>query len=99
MVKLVIINIGSDDMKIVDIKCREILDSRGFPTIETDVILDGNIVGRASIPSGASTGTNEALELRDNDDRYMGKGVQKAVSNVLNIIKPNIINIDIRSKR
>jgi len=85
-------------MKIVDIKCREILDSRGFPTIETDVILEGNIIGRASVPSGASTGTNEALELRDNDDRHMGKGVQKAISNVLNIIKPNIIGIDINSQ-
>jgi len=85
-------------MKIIDVKCREILDSRGFPTVETDVVLEGNIIGRASIPSGASTGSNEALELRDNEDRYMGKGVKNAVSNVLNIIKPNIINMDINSQ-
>ena len=86
-------------MKIVDIKCREILDSRGFPTVETDVILDGGIIGRASIPSGASKGFNEALELRDNEKRFMGKGVKKAVSNVLDIIKPNIVNLNIKDQR
>ena len=86
-------------MKIVDIKCREILDSRGFPTVETDVILDGGIIGRASIPSGASKGFNEALELRDNEKRFMGKGVKKAVSNVLDIIKPNIVNLNIKDQK
>ncbi len=79
-------------MKIVDIKSREILDSRGYPTIETDVILENGIFGRASIPSGASTGSNEALELRDNDNRYLGKGVKTAIDNVLNIIKPVLLN-------
>ena len=69
--------------KIKDIKAREILDSRGNPTIEVDVILENGIVGRAAVPSGASTGTKEALELRDNDpNRYMGKGVLKAINNV-----------------
>lgn len=79
-------------MKIIDIKAREILDSRGFPTIETDVILENNILGRASIPSGASTGSHEALELRDNDKRYLGKGVSKAINNVNVIIKKALID-------
>ena len=86
-------------MKIINIKSREILDSRGFPTIETEVVLKGNFKGIASIPSGASTGTYEALELRDNDERYMGKGVQKAVNNVLSIIRPAIINKKINSQQ
>ena len=86
-------------MKIINIKSREILDSRGFPTIETEVILKGNFKGIASIPSGASTGTYEALELRDNDERYMGKGVSKAVNNVLNIIKPVVINKKIKTQK
>ena len=85
-------------MKILDIKSRQILDSRGFPTIETDIYVE-NGFGRASIPSGASTGTREALELRDNDEKYMGKGVEKAVSNVLNVIKPNIINKSFNSQK
>ncbi len=78
--------------KIKDIKAREILDSRGNPTIEVDVILESGIIGRASVPSGASTGEREALELRDNDqNRYMGKGVLKAVNNVNTIIKNALI--------
>ena len=81
-------------MKIIDIKSRQILDSRGFPTIETDVYVE-NGFGRASIPSGASTGSREALELRDNDTSYMGKSVNKAISNVLNIIKPELIGKDL----
>jgi enolase len=73
---------------IADIRAREILDSRGNPTIEADVILESGVIGRATAPSGASTGSREALELRDGDkSRYVGKGVQKAVSNV---------NVDIR---
>ena len=84
-------------MKITNLKAREILDSRGFPTIEVDLYLE-NATGRASIPSGASTGTNEALELRDGGKRYLGKGVQKAISNVLEIIKPNIINKDFKTQ-
>ena len=70
-------------MKIEKIIGREVLDSRGNPTVEVDVILESGAHGRASVPSGASTGVNEALELRDGDKaRYMGKGVQKAVANV-----------------
>ncbi|HCT42015.1 MAG TPA: phosphopyruvate hydratase [Moraxellaceae bacterium] len=73
--------------KIADIRAREILDSRGNPTIEADVILESGVIGRANAPSGASTGTREALELRDGDkSRYLGKGVQKAVTNVNNDI-------------
>lgn len=72
---------------IVDIQAREILDSRGNPTIEVDVYLESGAMGRAAVPSGASTGANEALELRDGDSkRYLGKGVLKAVENVNNII-------------
>src|SRR5580765_1481335 len=68
---------------IVDIVAREILDSRGNPTVEVDVTLDGGALGRAAVPSGASTGEREALELRDGDmSRYGGKGVRKAVANV-----------------
>jgi enolase len=70
-------------MKILDIKAREILDSRGNPTVEVDVVLDGGARGRAAVPSGASTGAREALELRDGDPkRYLGKGVTKAVGHV-----------------
>ncbi len=67
--------------KIVDIKGREVLDSRGNPTVEADVLLDNGIIGSACAPSGASTGSREALELRDGDkSRYLGKGVLKAVA-------------------
>ena len=69
---------------ILDVKAREILDSRGNPTVEAEVICEAGVEGRASVPSGASTGKFEALELRDRDekDRYEGKGVNKAVANV-----------------
>ena len=80
--------------KIKDIKAREILDSRGNPTVEVDVILDNGILGRASVPSGASTGEREMLELRDKDNRYNGLGVLKAVNNVNDIIKPELIGFD-----
>lgn len=81
--------------KIKNIYAREILDSRGNPTIEVEVTLESGIKGIASVPSGASTGKNEALELRDNDyNRYHGKGVLKAVNNVNNIIKPLLIGMD-----
>src|SRR4026209_1979525 len=74
---------------IQDITAREILDSRGNPTIEVDVLLENGIAGRAAVPSGASTGEHEALELRDNDKtRYLGKGVQSAVQNVMELIAP-----------
>jgi enolase len=78
--------------KITKITAREILDSRGNPTVEVDVILDNGILGRAAVPSGASTGSKEAVELRDGvKGRYLGKGVLKAVSNVNNIITPELI--------
>lgn len=80
-------------MKIINIKGREILDSRGNPTVEAEVTLENGIVARASVPSGASTGSREALELRDNDNsRYLGKGVLKAVNNINTIIKDNLVN-------
>ena len=76
-------------MKIEKIHAREILDSRGNPTVEVEVTLENGVMGRAAVPSGASTGENEALELRDGDKgRYLGKGVLKAVENVNNIIAP-----------
>lgn len=78
--------------KIKKVLAREILDSRGNPTVEVDVILENGILGRAAVPSGASTGDNEALELRDGDkNRYMGKGVLKAVNNVNTVIASKII--------
>ncbi len=80
--------------KIKDVKAREILDSRGNPTVEVDVILENGIFGRAAVPSGASTGEREALELRDGGTRYMGKGVQKAVSNVNGPIRDLVIGMD-----
>jgi len=80
---------------IADIKAREILDSRGNPTIEVDVRLSGGAFGRAAVPSGASTGAHEALELRDGDaKRYGGKGVQKAVANVVSMIAPQLKGAD-----
>ena len=81
--------------KIVEIQAREIIDSRGNPTVEVDVILDSGAVGRAAVPSGASTGEHEALELRDGDKtRYLGKGVSKAVKNVTSKIFPAIEGLD-----
>ncbi len=78
-------------MKIEKVHAREILDSRGNPTVEVEITLDNGVKGRASVPSGASTGENEALELRDGDkDRFLGKGVLKAVRNVNEIIAPAI---------
>ncbi len=83
-------------MQIKNIKAREILDSRGNPTVEVEMELENGIKGVASVPSGASTGSREALELRDNDDtRYLGKGVLKAVSNVEKIIKPVLVGKNI----
>ena len=79
-------------MKIQKIHAREILDSRGNPTVEVDVVLENGVMGRAAVPSGASTGENEALELRDGDkNRYLGKGTLKAVENVNTIIAPALI--------
>ncbi|MBP5277107.1 MAG: phosphopyruvate hydratase, partial [Prevotella sp.] len=79
-------------MKIQKIHAREILDSRGNPTVEVDVVLENGVLGRAAVPSGASTGENEALELRDGDkNRYLGKGTLKAVENVNNVIAPALV--------
>lgn len=80
---------------ITEIRAREILDSRGNPTISTSVVLRSGAIGKASVPSGASTGSHEALELRDEDpSRFLGKGVLKAVSNVRNVITPEIVGMD-----
>ena len=79
-------------MLIKEVHAREILDSRGNPTVEVDMTLDNNITRTASVPSGASTGSREALELRDNDEkRYNGKGVLNAVRNVNEIIRPALL--------
>ncbi|MGM0414146.1 MAG: phosphopyruvate hydratase [Bacillota bacterium] len=83
---------------ISDIYAREILDSRGNPTVEVEVYLEAGAMGRAAVPSGASTGAYEAVELRDEEDRYLGKGVQQAVDNVNNIIAPELIGYDARSQ-
>ena len=80
--------------KIKDIKAREILDSRGNPTVEVDVILESGAIGRAAVPSGASTGIREALELRDKDERFLSKGVEKAVNNVNTIIREKLIGME-----
>src|SRR3954471_20158603 len=80
---------------IIDITAREILDSRGNPTVEVDVTLESGAAGRAAVPSGASTGEHEAIELRDGDaKRYLGKGVQQAVTNVAEVIAPALNGID-----
>jgi enolase len=85
-------------VKIKQIVAREILDSRGNPTVEVDVRLSGNVVGRAAVPSGASTGEHEALELRDGKRRYLGKGVTRAVGNVNKIIGPALRGRDVRKQ-
>ncbi|HKL66413.1 MAG TPA: phosphopyruvate hydratase, partial [Bacteroidales bacterium] len=82
--------------QIVSVHAREILDSRGNPTIEVEVVTASGFMGRAAVPSGASTGDNEALEMRDGDkNRYLGKGVLKAVENVNNIIAPEVSGMDV----
>ncbi|MCP5160213.1 MAG: phosphopyruvate hydratase [Hahellaceae bacterium] len=87
-------------VKIVDIKGREVLDSRGNPTVEADVILDSGVVGTACAPSGASTGSREALELRDGDkSRYLGKGVLKAVGGINGEIKAALVGMDVTDQR
>jgi len=84
---------------IVEIVAREILDSRGNPTVEADVLLESGIIGRAAVPSGASTGTNEAVELRDGDtDRYLGKGVQRAVEHVNTEICEALMGLDVEEQ-
>jgi len=84
---------------IVEVKARQILDSRGNPTVEVDVITDEGALGRAAVPSGASTGIHEAVELRDNDKKkYLGKGVLKAVKNVNTLISDNIVGFDVTAQ-
>jgi len=84
---------------IADIRAREIIDSRGNPTVEVDVLLEDGSFGRAAVPSGASTGEFEAVELRDGDKkRYLGKGVLKAVENVNNIIAPKIVDLGVDAR-
>ncbi|KDE40497.1 Enolase [Nitrincola lacisaponensis] len=86
--------------KIADIKAREVLDSRGNPTVEADVILDSGVIGTACAPSGASTGSREALELRDGDkSRYLGKGVLKAVAAVNSTIREALLGMDVTDQR
>ena len=86
-------------MKIIDVKGREILDSRGNPTVEVDVILEDGTLGRAAVPSGASTGEREALEMRDGGTRFMGKGVLNAVANVNGPLRDLVIGMDAEDQR
>jgi enolase len=86
---------SSGQTEIIDIHALEILDSRGNPTVEVEVLLEGGAGGRAAVPSGASTGEHEALELRDGDEkRYLGKGVQQAIANIHEKIFPEIVDMD-----
>jgi len=84
-----------DSFIITAIKAREILDGRGIPTVEVDVAVNNDIFSRTQVPSGNSTGSHEAFELRDGEKRYSGRGVKKAVNNVNNIIAPKIIGKDV----
>src|ERR1700723_259287 len=90
----------SDMTEIAAIHAREILDSRGNPTVEADVVLAGGAIGRAAVPSGASTGEHEAVELRDGDkSHYLGKGVLKAVENIESILAPELTGMDATNQR
>ncbi|NLC33167.1 MAG: phosphopyruvate hydratase, partial [Clostridiales bacterium] len=90
----------NDYTSITSVKAREIMDSRGNPTIEVEICLASGDVGVAAVPSGASTGTREAVELRDGDkSRYGGKGVLKAVQNVNEVIAPEILGMDALNQR
>ena len=86
-------------MLITEIYARQILDSRGNPTVEVDVITEMGTIGRAAVPSGASTGEHEAVELRDGDNTYMGKGVMKAVENVNELIAPEVVGLSVFEQR
>jgi enolase len=91
---------GQDMTKIVEVTAREILDSRGNPTVEVEIFLESGHRGRASVPSGASTGKHEALELRDNDPkRYLGKGVRKAVQNIHRVMAPKLLGMDVLDQK
>src|SRR5690554_3254671 len=80
---------------IISVHARQILDSRGNPTVEVDVVTENGILGRAAVPSGASTGEHEAVELRDGGSSYMGKGVSKAVDNVNNILAEELVGTSV----
>jgi enolase len=85
---------------IIELIGREIIDSRGNPTVEAEVILENGVMGRAAVPSGASTGSHEALELRDKDSkRYLGRGVQKAVRNIHRVISPKLLGMDVLDQK
>ncbi|MDO8576104.1 MAG: phosphopyruvate hydratase [bacterium] len=87
-------------MKITSVRAREILDSRGNPTVEADVVLENGVMGRAAVPSGASTGAHEAVELRDGDSsKYLGKGVLKAVENVNTTITQKVVGMDVENQQ
>lgn len=86
-------------MKIKDIRGREILDSRGNPTVEVDAILENGVMGRAAVPSGASTGQREALEMRDGGTRFLGKGVCRAVENVNTILRELVVGMEVENQR
>src|SRR5690348_5821181 len=86
--------------RIVNVVGREVIDSRGNPTVEADVLLESGVMGRAAVPSGASTGTREAVELRDGDQkRYQGKGVLKAVGHVSKELKGAVVGLDAADQR
>jgi enolase len=85
---------------LIELIGREIIDSRGNPTVEVEVILENGVMGRAAVPSGASTGSHEALELRDKDSkRYLGKGVQKAIQNIHRVISPKLLGMDVMDQK
>ena len=85
---------------LIELVGREIIDSRGNPTVEVEVILENGVMGRAAVPSGASTGSHEALELRDKDSkRYLGKGVQKAIQNIHRVISPKLLGMDVLDQK
>jgi len=85
---------------LIELIGREIIDSRGNPTVEVDAILENGVMGRAAVPSGASTGSHEALELRDRDSkRYLGKGVQKAIQNIHRVISPKLLGMDVLDQK
>ena len=85
---------------LIELIGREIIDSRGNPTVEVEVILENGVMGRAAVPSGASTGSHEALELRDKDPkRYLGKGVQKAIQNIHRVISPKLLGMDVLDQK
>src|SRR5512145_267223 len=85
---------------IIEVTGREILDSRGNPTVEAEVVLSSGVTGRAAVPSGASTGEREAIELRDGDKgRYLGKGVLQAVRNVNEVLAPRLKGMDVTNQK